>query len=103
MPEQGARRSFLLVIIGRVLLGAAEVFITPIVRSIVAQNANPKYMALVFALLYLAYKVLSSILGFVQEYLFSAPVLALEIALGGLIMVGYWYFKLLKVEKPAEN
>lgn len=68
-----------------------------------AQNANPKYMALVFALLYLAYKVLSSILGFVQEYLFSAPVLALEIALGGLIMVGYWYFQLLKGEKTEEN
>lgn len=103
MPEQGAGGSFVLVIIGLVLLGAAEVFITPIVRSIVAQNANPKYMAVIFALLYLAYKVLSTVLGFVQEHLFSAPVLAMEIAIGGLIMVGYWYFQLLKGEKTTEN
>ncbi|MDH5598980.1 MAG: hypothetical protein OEY34_07640 [Cyclobacteriaceae bacterium] len=76
-------------IIGLVLLSAAEVFIAPIVNSVITRYSNPKFLATIFSLTYLPTRLFLVMYGFSLQYFGIENVEVFSLGLYVLLFLGF--------------
>ena len=69
IPESPTTIHFAYYVISAFFLAVAELFVSPIIYSIITKYSNPKYLAIIMSLIFLPYRVLYFGLVFLQENL----------------------------------
>ena len=90
-------------VLGIFLLALAEIFISPVLFSSLAQYGNPKYLALLMSLVFVPTRLFSSGLGFFNSYLVNFPKMTFAIGIVGLSLLYAILYFFTKAAKPKEN
>lgn len=97
IPEFPDAQHIVWYLIAMCCLGVSEVYIAPIIHSILTQYTNPKYLAIVMSLAFVPTRVFSFLVGLFNEGLYEKPAIAITIALGIMVIlsIGLILFHLL--------
>ncbi|MDT0555134.1 MFS transporter [Patiriisocius hiemis] len=93
IPEANSPFLFLIIVTSMLSLGLAELFIAPIVYSIITKYTNPKYLAIVISLILIPTKILNYIFTlFFDEIMYKNDSLSLII---GVIVFAFFALTML--------
>jgi proton-dependent oligopeptide transporter, POT family len=85
IPENPAAHHFLIFLISVIVFSIAEIFLAPILHSVLTQNTNPKYLAIIMSLAFIPSRIFGSIAGLLIEKTYNEPILSL---IAGTIVMG---------------
>lgn len=88
IPEIPTEQHIILYVLSIVLLGLSEIFIAPIIYSILTQYTNPKYLAILISLIYLPIRLFSVFIGLFSERLYEQPRLGLTVGIAVMAFTG---------------
>lgn len=88
IPETVSEVHFLVFITSMVFLGLAEIFIGPVLLSVLTQYSNPKYLAIVMSLAFIPSRVFIALFGIFNTEFLESPRLALTVATIGIVCIG---------------
>jgi len=71
MPEGGQTPGLIVFIISILLLGLAEILISPTINSVLTKYTNPKYLAIVFSLALIPLSIFYRLNGLMAEYYYD--------------------------------
>lgn len=100
IPETLGKEHLALFLISMLLLRISEAHITPLVHSVLAKYANPKYLAILISLAFFPTQIFYFISTFFNGYLYSAPTLTLLIGISGMIILSIvliWNKRIIKL------
>jgi len=97
IPETIEKNHLSLYLLSILLFAIAEVHVAPILRSVLTQYTNPKYLAIILSLALIPTRLVGSVLTNNSEYFYSnnSIVLILCTVLAGCIGFGLLFFMLL--------
>ncbi len=84
IPQDLSEVHFIIFFISMVFLGVAEIFITPVLFSVLTQYANPKYLTIVMSIAFIPRSIFIALLMIYSEQFFHQPKLALTVAIIGV-------------------
>jgi POT family proton-dependent oligopeptide transporter len=87
IPQTLSDVHFVIFIASMVLLGIAEVFIAPVLLSVLTQYSNQKYLAIIMSIAFIPTRLFVALLGIYNEQFFEQPKLALTVAIIGLAII----------------
>lgn len=101
LPELPNDQHIAFYLLSLLLLGLSEVHIAPIISSVVTKYSNPKYLAIIFGLVFIPSRILPIMFGAFNEYFYRNPsqALVLGIIIMILISVGLVFFNLVHKNK----
>lgn len=95
IPENSHIIHLVIFIVSIFLIGIAELMIAPTVNAIITVNSNPKYLAIIFSLVFLPIRLIYYVVSKITEATYDTPKLGIGIAavlflvLGITTFVGY--------------
>ncbi len=101
IPENSSIILAVLFIISGLFIGIAELLIAPTVNSIITLNANPKYLAIIFALVFLPFRAVNFIVSIIAEASYEIPKLGMGITSVLLLIIGIGTFAVYAVTKQS--
>jgi len=99
LPEVPSEQHLTLYITSLVLLGMAEVHIAPMFGAVVTKYANPKYLAIMFGLVFIPSRVFSTWLGYFDKVLYGDPSKGLSAAMAIMTLLSIGLIILVSVRK----
>ncbi len=84
IPEQPSESHLVLYLISLFFLGISEVFLAPIVHSILTQYTNPKYLAIAISLAFIPTRLFSYLFVGFNEWFYREPTISL---LAGMVLM----------------
>jgi POT family proton-dependent oligopeptide transporter len=106
IPEGGQTPGLVVFIISVLLLGLAEILISPTIYSVLTKYTNPKYLAIIFSLAFLPLSILYRLNSLLLDYSFETDSTGFLLKLStfllvvtgiGIIVLGFIFLK----KKPA--
>ncbi len=88
IPEVPTEQHIIAYLVSMLLIAIAEIFIAPIVHSVLTKYSNPKYLATFISLAFLPVKLISLVLGLFHERFNENTTLALNIGFFGMTVTG---------------
>jgi POT family proton-dependent oligopeptide transporter len=73
LPEIPGEQHVITYLMSLLFLGLSEAYIAPVISSVVTKYSNPKYLAIIFGLVFIPSRILSMLLGFFNEDLYRNP------------------------------
>ncbi|MEY8847228.1 MFS transporter [Psychroserpens sp. XS_ASV72] len=99
IPEETTEKDVILYIISMFLLTASELYVAPVINSIITKNTNPKYLAIVISLIFLPSRAISYLVGFGNDYFYDNPSVSIIISLIAFIAISIGIFIMIFVNK----
>lgn len=99
IPEIPNEQHLLLYLLSLLLLGLCEIYLGPIVHSILTQYSNPRYLAIIISLAFIPTRLFSYILSSFNEGLVEKPTLALSIAMIAMSILSIALFIYYQINK----
>ncbi|AUC80718.1 MFS transporter [Lacinutrix sp. Bg11-31] len=97
IPEVPNEQHAILYLLSLLFLGISEIYISPIIHSILTKYSNPKYLAILISLAFLPTRLIALIFGLFNERFYENPVLGLKFGIItmtvisiGLIALVFW-------------
>lgn len=103
IPEVPSEQHLILYLISLGLLSLSEAHIAPIISSVVTKYSNPKYLAIIFGLIFIPPRIFSIMLGVFNKESYESPSIALTIALLTMIMISIGLIIYIVVTKRKVN
>lgn len=88
IPEIPSDQHTLIYLGSLFLLGISEIFIAPIIHSILTKYSNPKYLAILISIAFIPTRLFSMIFGFFKDRLYNHPILGLKLSIVIMIIFG---------------
>jgi len=88
IPEIPSDQHTLIYLGSLFLLGISEIFIAPIIHSILTKYSNPKYLAILISIAFIPTRIFSMIFGFFKDRLYDHPILGLKLSIVVMIVFG---------------
>ena len=88
IPETPTKWHFVNYLTSLLFLGIAEILVTPIVYAILTKYSNPKYLAILFSLVFLSVKLISVVFSYFNDKFYDEPIIGLETGIIGMFSIG---------------
>ena len=105
IPETPTKSHFFNYLTSLLFLGIAEILVTPIVYAILTKYSNPKYLAILFSLVFLSVKLISIVFSYFNDKFYDKPIIGLETGIIGMFSIGIGLiaFVLFKKTEPTKE
>ena len=101
IPEDSSIMLAILFILSGLFMALAELLIAPTVNSIITLNANPKYLAIIFAVVFLPLRFVNVITRMITDASYEVPKLGMGITAVILLLIGIGTFTVYAVNKNS--
>lgn len=103
IPDYPGEQHVLMYFTSLLFLVLAEAHIAPVINAVVAKYADPKYLAIVFSLIFIPSRVGAIIIGVYNEPIFDNQIMTLVLCMITmlLISVGITVYLLVKKNRPS--
>ncbi|MGB0391854.1 MAG: hypothetical protein ACPGD5_09800, partial [Salibacteraceae bacterium] len=92
IPETLSEIHFSYFFLSMILLGVGEVFISPVLSTVLTQYSDPKYLAIIMSISYLPSRFLIGSVAIFSSELHERPILALTASIIGMGMLAILLF-----------
>ena len=98
LPEDPTMTGFAALLPMFLLMALAEILVAPIIHSVISKNVNPKYLAIVFGIVFIPARLFNYISGKISDLSYETPNLGLNVSLGvfgilGLVLLVIWILR----------
>jgi proton-dependent oligopeptide transporter, POT family len=89
IPSEVNEQSIYLYLLAILFFSISEVYLAPVVQSIVTQYANPNYLAIIMSLVFIPNRILAFLIGLFNEQLYNSPINAIQIATILMVVISF--------------
>ncbi|MEM7185722.1 MAG: MFS transporter [Bacteroidota bacterium] len=103
IPENSPTILMAILLISALFIGLGEILIAPTINSLITLFSNPKYLAIIFALTYLPFRIAYYLVSLVVEAGYEAPKLGIGITAVLFLLVGIGIFVFYAVTRNSKS
>lgn len=101
IPEFASEKHLIIYLISLFFINISEIFIAPIINSILTRFTNPKYLAIIISLVFIPIRVFSLSIGLFSDSLYDNPLLSLKFAFFAMSFVSVGLLIYILVNKKS--